>query len=118
MGELMNTINGRTPEEIRNGLRQCGKNTWCDGPDCPYYEIYECHTYIAKDALALINQLLEDKKQLERERDAAVEQLRGQCEYCANVRDCGRCEEDCDECPCDMCYRGDNWQWCGVPEAE
>ena len=66
MGEL---INGRTPEEIKSGLRHCWVR--CKGGedgDCPYYD--DCSQWgatknLEKDALALI-------EHLEAERDAAL----------------------------------------------
>lgn len=127
-----NKINGRTPEEIKKGLRQCGENTWCDGPDCPYYEIPECHTYIAKDALALIQQLEYELSEIreyydcsdaantelhsalyamKRERDAAVERL-ARYKKCI---DCRRYPEIKKNLFCDDCVQGDKWQWCGEP---
>ena len=55
-----------------------------------------------------------------RERDAAVEDLRGACAFCAHVRDClvTGCSEDmgeaCKQCPCETCFHDSNWQWRGV----
>ena len=62
-------INGRTPEEIKSGLRHCWVR--CKGGedgDCPYYD--DCSQWgatknLEKDALALI-------EHLESERDAAL----------------------------------------------
>ena len=62
---MTNMINGRTPEEIKTALRECG-NRACK--DCPYYAdclAGETRLRITKDALALINHL-------ESERDAAL----------------------------------------------
>lgn len=68
----------KTPDEIKKGLQYCSENTWCVGSECPYYEITDCDTYIAEDALALIGQL-------ERERDAAVEDIQKATIYLCQV---------------------------------
>lgn len=58
-----------------------------------------------------------------RERDAAVEDLRGACAFCAHVRDClvTGCSEDmgeaCKQCPCETCIHDSNWQWRGAKEG-
>ena len=120
-------INGRTPEEIKKGLECC--NTFNACSSCPYEHIVDtehgwgCVVIRNADTLALI-------QQLERERDAAVEQLKQadkenllECTHCKhNVR----CSEillgcnDCDnsECPCSTCVDLSNWQWRGVQEVE
>lgn len=55
---MPNLINGRTQEEIKQGLRRC-KTVCLD--DCPYYktgiECSECTTFLSNDALALIENL-------------------------------------------------------------
>ena len=66
---MVDLINGRTPEEIKSGLRHCWVR--CKGGedgDCPYYD--DCSQWgatknLEKDALALI-------EHLESERDAAL----------------------------------------------
>ena len=74
-----NTINGRTPEEIKRGLECCS----VDGlscSNCSYCVSCDADIHaLERDALALIQQLehnwdelFETAKQLERERDAAV----------------------------------------------
>ena len=62
----------KTPEEIKKGLEYC---PLCN-KSCPYHNEKDCYEKLHYDTLALINQLQEDKKQLERERDAAVEDIR------------------------------------------
>lgn len=68
----MNTINGRTPEEIKRGLECC--NTFNACSSCPYEHIVDtehgwgCVVIRNADTLALI-------QQLERERDAAVAEI-------------------------------------------
>lgn len=58
-----------------------------------------------------------------RERDAAVEGLRGACAFCAHVREClvtgctGDMGEACKQCPCETCFHDSNWQWRGVREG-
>lgn len=96
----------KTPDKIKKGLQYCSENTWCVGSECPYYEITDCDTYIAEDALALI-------EQLERERDAAVAELKGYgCTYCKYLMRPSKhkCGKKC----VDFC----NWEWCGVKEKK
>ena len=59
MGKL---IDGRTPEEIKRGLRWIAHDCDDDGEDCSECEcVEECHTLVeddvARDALALIERL-------------------------------------------------------------
>lgn len=118
---MKDKINGRTPEEIKKGLDCCIID---DCNTCPYEEncfsVDEelCESMVA-DALALI-------QQLERERDAAVEQLKAvdvnsyfECAHCkheelcnSSVLPCNDCDNE--ECPCHTCSDGSNWRWCGV----
>jgi hypothetical protein len=109
-----NTINGRTPEEIKRSLK-C-RAMW-GTPDCKM-KCDECGTYVpglngsimAAAAIALI-------QQLGRERDAAVEDILPMCTNCKHeklgygVGPCPPIEEyvttDCS-----------NWQWRGVQEVE
>ena len=71
---MNNTINGRTPEEIKRGLEcQDCRNCTYDGHNFKDGES-RCHE-AADDAVALIDKLLESKKQLERERDEARNDL-------------------------------------------
>ena len=99
----------KTPEEIKKGLGNCAdsKNDYCTG--CPY-DVREgeencavCIAMMARDALDYIHQLeaaLDDEKnkneilifdndklmeeiaQAERERDAAVNDIEPNCDYC------------------------------------
>ena len=71
----------KTPEEIKKWLKQdCGE---CDEENfCPYMGIAGCIGILHKDALAYIRQLeaqnaelVRKSEQLERERDAAVNDL-------------------------------------------
>ena len=128
-----NTINGRTPDEIKKGLECCIVG---ECSKCPY--MHECDDHLAKGGdmlpadvvLADMHSLIQ---QLERERDAAVEQLKEmsgtpcenceRCRYCIHFGKCdyhfGRCN-DCIsmDCPCIGCVNGSNWQWLGVQEVE
>ena len=108
-----NTINGRTPEEIKKGMECCGIGK-CS--QCPYLQF--CDEYIANggdaapteeifiDSLALA-------QQLERERDAMHERLARykKCIDCA----CYPIVMDTNM-TCDGCELGSNWQWRGVQE--
>lgn len=67
---MITTINGRTPEEIKKGLESCiNWETGCI--ECPYDNLPhdECVFAMKSDNIALI-------QQLERERDAAVEDIK------------------------------------------
>lgn len=123
---MNNTINGRTPEEIKDGLEHCSKDEdGCNCEGCPYDMgefTCKCIPVNQKDALAYIQQLEErivdlnkTSEQLERERDAAVEDIFPMCANCKHeklgygVGPCPPIEEyvttDCS-----------NWQWRGVPQ--
>ena len=105
---MNNTINGRTPDEIKKGLNHCSE----DGcKQCPYK--YDCDmadgfSVLAGDALAYIHQL-------ERERDAAVKDLKmmcvngNTCAFCKNNRGCAEIQKHLDSVA--SC-----WQWRGVQE--
>lgn len=109
------TINGKTPEEIRKGLECC--NTIYGCKQCPYDvggEDLHCCVKRNADALALINQL-------ERERDAAVEDLETMGEDRAYCDTCLHNNTNPKEEPCSSCMSGyliNNWQWRGVQEVE
>lgn len=125
----MTTINGRTLEEIKRGL-ECCKPKWehdrwisCSD-DCPFMnEGTFCRIKMQVCVYALI-------QQLERERDAAVEQLRRadkenlfECTHCKHNVSCSEILLGCDvcdnsECPCSTCVDLSNWQWRGVQEVE
>ena len=122
---MTTTINGRTPEEIKKGLECCGARKVCftlDGSDvCSYDGTKFCIQNMAFDTLAYI-------QQLERERDAAVAQLKAvdinsyfECSHCKHeelcdspVWPCNDCENE--GCTCHTCADGSNWQWRGVRE--
>ena len=111
------TINGRTPEEIRKGLECCSTHDYLCGKGCPYKAV--CHDYVhhndvIRDALAYI-------QQLERERDAAVADLKEHGMFCSL---CMHEEKSIHEEPCVSCSKlstannHSNWQWRGVQEVE
>ena len=101
---MTDTINGRTPEEIKKGLESCS----VDGlscSNCSYCVSCDADIHaLERDALAYI-------QRLERERDAAVERL-ARYKKCI---DCRRYPEIKKNLFCDDCVQGDKWQWCGEP---
>jgi len=117
--KMDNTINGRTPEEIKKGLECCSKDEdGCCCENCLYNlgELsFECIPMTQRDALAYI-------QQLERERDAAVEQLRKggrACSTCKFSEDIPENNKICEECRLTgtkLLYS--NWEWVGPQEVE
>ena len=97
----------KTPDEINMGLECCAGVGQCN--ECPYSDTWHpmCIIKKSKDALALIHQL-------EAERDAAVENIRGDCVYCSHL-----CEDmvapSCFDCANKGYYR---WEWRGVQKEE
>ena len=107
----------KTPEEIKKGLEVCGKQAECR--QCGYFHSHpvdeNCVEILLADALAYI-------QQIERERDAAVEQLKAvdvssyfECAHCKHeelcdspVWPCNDCDNE--ECPCHTCSEGSKWQ--------
>lgn len=67
-----------------------------------------------------IESLSAQLEQVTRERDAAVDELKGECDVCANRKDCTapKCRKsqhkECEECPCRTCIYDTNWKWEGV----
>ena len=126
---MPDTINGRTPEEIKRGLEccsvdglSCSNCSYCVSCDADIHAL-EC------DALAYIQQLenhigelTEMVQQLERERDAAVEQLRKggrACSTCKFSEDIPENDKICEECRLTgtkLLYS--NWEWVGPQEVE
>lgn len=108
-----------TPEELKKALMCCGV-TPPKCKECPY-DIkgrIDCKGITAFDALAYIKQLenhfrevAKKVEQLERERDAAINELRGYgCEQCAHsdLKNIAAI--------CRNCELGSLWQWHGVKE--
>lgn len=130
----------KTPEEIKKGMKQdCGE---CDEENfCPYIGIAGCIGILHKDALAYIRRLERDKawasenydlireenkrieaqnaellekvKQLERERDAAIHDLKKarECRSCKHI-DALPSEQPCKSCG----IHGRNYEWRGPCE--
>lgn len=117
---MSDTINGRTPEEIKKGLECCIVG---ECSKCPY--MHECDDHLAKGGdmlpadvvLADMHSLIQ---QLERERDAAVKDLKEHGAYCSVCLHNEKliCEEPCATCSkLSTVNKHINWQWRG-PEVE
>ena len=110
----------KTPDEIKKGLEVC--NIWMDDEpnhclECPYFCTKDCADTLMNHALALIQQLQSDNaekdqriQQLEAERDAALEDKRGECTYCAYLPG-ETIPQTCFDCANKGFYR---WEWRGV----
>ena len=92
-------VPSKTPEEIKKGLERCKNGAHCDN----YLSAY--HSQVEADALAYI-------EQLERERDAAMKDMKKMA------------YESTDGVVCDLCARKDgvcldcNFEWHGVKEEK
>lgn len=109
------TINGKTPEEIKKGL-MCyrGKHPFAIGhcpSGCPYEQCgTSCREMMNTDALAYIQQLETRLAQVERERDAAVYDLEMAVNKCSSISaDCEFCK-DKGKPVCEKC----SFEWRGV----
>lgn len=104
---------------IMNTLRECAVATQCS--KCVV--ICEDNECLFTAAAKAIESLAAELEQVKRERDAAVEDLKGLCDICAHFKTCdGPWCGDCDsfdECksPCRTCLAESNWQWRGVKEG-
>lgn len=98
----------KTPDEIKKGL-ECCSMPGCKGEDCPYNHDEPCYFVMHADVLVYI-------QQLERERDAAVNDI-GRC--CAT---CIHYNPKSGECTTNGCFqisgRNSKWEWRGVQEVE
>lgn len=129
----------KTPDEIKEYLANCDDKSECSA--C--YSEWRCKN--EADALAYIQQLeaeLEEERthhqhtiecaqsfeeewvQMKRERDAAVRDIRHDCDTCKHKEAClsnDFCEEcghaESDNTPCCSCHNLCNWEWRG-PCAE
>lgn len=107
----------KTPDEIKKVLA-CDMPC-CDG--CPYDGIIECGVAVQEDALAYIQQLESRLAQVERERNAAVSDLKVadklDCQFCVHNRPTPGCEYDCEKCEkkctCNLCRNNDKYEWRG-----
>lgn len=128
---MNNTINGRTPGEIYKALR-CIITQINDDCEDYYDSCKNCPNNFDGGRRELAVHLADATvriQQLERERDAAVEQLKEvdrvdlfRCSHCIHdelcndgLTSCIDCDKDC---PCHTCKNGSNWQWSGVQEVE
>jgi hypothetical protein len=131
---MSNTINGRTPDEIKKGL-ECCKPVWRNGhwatcsDDCPFMnEGVFCRNVLTACTLALLyrlehehDEVLQKNQQLERERDAAVEDMTELMKGSESCTFCKHYVEDGDYCakpPTSIFSNGMCWQWRGVQEVE
>ena len=112
---MSNTINGRTPEEIKKGLEYYAETDLAKKLNaCKQGLKYWYAEDVAADALAYI-------QQLERERNAAVADLMEHGMFCSL---CMHEEKSIHEEPCVSCSKlstannHSNWQWRGVQEVE
>lgn len=110
-------INGRTPEEIKQGLECCNSGR-CEV--CPYdgFQGRGCKIHRNNDALALIQHLVN-------EQIAIFEDIRGICTLCAYAMPCYPFDctgkdmgELCEKCPCSDCIKGSKWKYRGVKPNE
>ena len=108
----------KTPDEIKKGLECCSDTDGFDGDciKCPYKRELWCGDKTKIDALEYI-------QQLERERDAAVEDLKSAvastyfdgdyCELCKYNEPDGKCYHTC------IPYSSKwGWEWRGVQNDE
>jgi hypothetical protein len=117
-GVLETEVDGmtKTPDETKEAMLHCSPVS-CRSTGCPYkadtpkYEgdMPVCRMKLWHDMRHLI-------QQLEAERDAAVEEVHGNCHSCKYYI------KDPKEEPCASCLSGfgnkDNWQWRGVQKEE
>ena len=121
----------KTPDEIKKGMECCITDNCKECPYYPLYEVFGCKLARAKDSLALIRQLEKDKadlleerelndflrdkvKQLEAERDAAVDGLKSNC----TCPECKYFSDDIQD-PCRGCKPTDSkFEWRGVQKEE
>lgn len=117
------------PEEIAKALEFCVQNggiSVCPS-ECPYkqFEGATCVDAIMSDAAEAIKALLSERdammvnftdimQKLLRERDTAIEQLRGVCTACKHL-DESPVKEPCLHCS-DKNY--ECWEWCGIKESK
>ena len=113
----------KTPEEIKKGLECCGDLDISCEDECPYFMIDGCLKQCKDDVLAYIQQLEFRLAQVEREREAAVNDLSDSCQKCKFVR------KTFDVSPCEDCFQRDGkypwspmvrtkFEWRGVCPGE
>ena len=119
---MNNTINGRTPDEIKKLLANYRQYTFSQE------QLYaDAIAYIHK-LENHIGELAEKVAQLDHvtlERDALLEIVKelGECNYCKHnsycphtIPDCMNCKDG--NCQCYSCGHQSKWQWSGVQESE
>lgn len=80
-----------------------------------------CMLDVAADLIEYLSAQLE---QVTKERDALLDEVRGECDICANKKDCTapKCRRsthnECEECPCRTCIFDTNWKWEGVEATD
>ena len=80
---------------------------------------YASH-YVMCIAARKIERMSAQLEQVTKERDALLDELKGECDVCANKKDCTapKCRrsthKECEECPCRTCIIDTNWKWEGV----
>lgn len=115
----------KSPDDIKKGLECCAKNSTLACLDCPYRrekrEKKPCFDMLLADAAELNAKLEQRLAQAERERDAAVHDLKLadelDCEYCKHqFGGCtyDGCKQCSSPCPCGSCRDNSNYVWRGV----
>lgn len=113
-------VPSKTPDEIKSWLNGCKYKSESECEECNLID--QCETNAS--VLAYIQQLESRLAQVERERDAAVHDLkladRVDCDFCKHQY--GGCTyDDCQDCskpcPCGSCRNSSNYEWRGVCEA-
>lgn len=112
---MTDTINGRTPEEIKKGLECCSpryeSKHWVScSSECPFRN----EGAYCRNVLHACNKKY--IQQLERERDAAVEDIPRACGYCKHSIDYGPSNHPgCKNPECrNISGVNTGWQWRGV----
>lgn len=119
----------KSPDEIKKGLECCqpkwdGKSLVPTCDECPYiHEGHWCRNVLFGDLRRYTIGIEQRLAQVERERDAAVRELKlgEDCDNCKHRNECKhdgfgykKCTE-CGECPCSKCEGGESqYEWRGV----
>ncbi len=125
---MNNTINGRMPQTIKKrvGCWNAFRQRKCPAAkDITFKEPGVCENCALRVPRYTIEQamvdILEYAEHLERERDAAVEDLKAASEQQPYCETCIHANTDANEEPCVDCmagYLANLWQWRGVQEVE
>ena len=109
-------------KKIVEALRICHSNEDCR--DCKFIDSdkdeMSCVNVLFVKAADLIESLSAQLEQVTRERDALLDELKGECDVCANRKDCTapKCRnsqhKECEDCSCRTCIIDTNWKWEGV----